>query len=284
MRDYQSVVLAGRNTTVLTALALTTGTFIATVAVGGQVLFGTILLDIGASVAIPVTILFGVLGAIAVGVGSLAAGLASGAGIGTTVINSAVHLCIGLIGMVTYRHAVATASPSALSGPSWVPSYIIASISGASTGGAMLSWALELYGQSPFFLAIGRGLAFLAGALLFGFPLLAAARATTGFSQAPRTGGRTSWKPLAALLALPVAWVVVGTIGSIGYRSFDVLFAYDTQALRTLGVAFLGVLHDDALYGQGAIRVQAVLGGTILGLLTTVAWRSYRVHIEGIEQ
>lgn len=282
MRDIELVPTALGNPRPVTTLSLAVGTFLLIAVAGAPIVSSVLLLDAAAGVAVPAAVVFSVPGAIAVGVGSFAARLATGAEIATAALRSVTHVVIGTVGLITYRATRASDRVEAIPGPSWLPACLFASVQGAVTGAVVLGWGLAVAGVSPFFLTTGYTVSYVVSGLLFGLPLLFALHYVAGPFQPKPTAGIVTGS--AIVIVVPYLWLLLGTIGSIGYHSFDVLYSYDPKALEVIGLAFLDVLYNDALFGPGAVRVQAALGGAMSGVLVLAVWRSITNVAERIDR
>lgn len=260
-----------RRLTTVPILALFTATI--TTLVGGNIFPGWIPIDAAAGLAVPFGALFGAYGAIGVGLGSLGRAAAVGSLSPPLLARIGAHVVIGLVAAAVWRSFSMTGSGRSLPIPDWMPRYLVTIVISVAAGASVMGLALEFLSWSPFFLAAGRTAAFATAALLVGTPVMALAN-RLGIPILKRcSDGQSASRTLSMLALCSYGWLFLGTLGSIGYRWFDVLYSYQPNALRVLDAEFLLFIYNDALFGQGAVRAQIVLGGVMGALLALSVWR-----------
>jgi hypothetical protein len=138
----------------------------------------------------------------------------------------------------------------------------------AGTGAAAVAaWAAVLVGETVFFVAVPAALVVYAvvpavttlTALGARLPIPVAA---TG--SGPRAAGGGGVRRVAGTT---VAWLLLGTVGSLGYRSFEMLPA---ETMRLYGLGVLVPLREAAPFGPGATRIQVLLGVVALVALVVL--------------
>jgi len=274
MSEYRSIYTLVRDGTIESVLRLGVLTTIITTLGTGHVLFGQIVLDAGAGVAVPLGVLFGPVGAAAAGLGSVGRAVIVGVLTPTAFARAGAHVFVALVASAVWRAAPPMGRIWSILGPPWFPRYLLATIVGTASGAAVLGWAAELLGRSPFFLAPGWALSFGVAGVMLGVPMVVVAERfqVCRIETDANASDDVPTRVVGVLLLVPLGWLLIGTVGSVGYRSFDVLFSYNPQALQILGVKPLAVFYDDSLFGHGAVRAQAVLGGVMAALLVAGVW------------
>jgi len=267
--ESRSVIARNGDARVVPVFALIT--LVATVAVGGWTPAGWVPLDVAVGLAVPFGALFGIYGAIAVGVGWLVRAAIVGGPTPLTAVQAGGCILVGTVAAAACRSA---STAGLLPGPAWFTRYAAATAVAAAAGSAALGLGMKLIGHAPFFLAAGRTVSFGVTAILLGTPVVWVARSLgTSF---PGTSGISDQGGLGTLALVSYGWLVLGTVGSVGYWSIDVLYAYDPNALQTMGLGMFRVIHDDAVFGHGAVRAQVALGGLMGTLLGLSLWRILR--------
>lgn len=145
------------------------------------------------------------------------------------------------------------------------PIRYLATVSVAVPGaGVIVAWGAEVSATSPFYLpALLETADLLLANLVLGpvvllFGALGGVR-VTGDDEAPRPGSGAS---LRLTVASTVVWLLLGTVGSLGYRSIEkVPDAFLSGPRRYVA------LVEQPLFGPGAARVQVVFGAVMFGLL-----------------
>jgi hypothetical protein len=125
-----------------------------------------------------------------------------------------------------------------------------------------------LVGEAVFFVAAPAALvAYAAVPAVTTLPLTALwgrlpiPAATTGSAPRGAVGG------VRRVAGTTAAWLLLGTVGSLGYRSFEVL---PTETLRAYGLGGLVSLQEAAPFAPGATRLQVLLGVVALVALVTL--------------
>jgi len=275
MSRHKSFITSVHDRELRIVLVLTLLTAVVTAVTNSQVVPGVGFLDAEAGLAVPFGALFGVYGAAAVGLGSLGRATLTGTLTPPAVARTGAYVVVGVVAAAVWRSVSATGAIQSLPGPTRAPRYLLATAAGTAAGGATMGWAFEFLGVSAFFLALGHTVVFAAAALLVGVPaFLLLDRFTMGFHN-QRFNVESDRRVLATLLFVPYGWLVFGTVGSIGYRSFDVVFSYDPRLFQTLGVGYLSLVHADSVFGRGAVRAQLLLGGMMVALLTVATLHAF---------
>lgn len=225
-------------------------------------------------VALVFGVFFGAAGSLGSALGYLASRVATGS---LTPVDLFVALAYFLAGYLAYyfllavwrageggRHGVRSPRTFALS--------VAAVVSAVAGSAATTAWAYELFDVAPFSVAPGLLISYAVSALLIGLPVAVLHAETTTRARGsglPRPSEPPRRRRLPVLpLLVPVVWLVVGTIGSLGYRAIKRVVAQHPHALEDRGLEFLLVLQNDALFGVGAGRVQIVFGSVMLSILT----------------
>jgi len=224
-------------------------------------------------------VLFGLVGVLAVTAGSLVFGVVAGLPGPEVVASLLAYPVMGYVAAVVWHGVPArdAAGPAAVS-RRWRLLRAVAAVSVAATAGAVtLSWVYDLLGRYPFYLVWRNALSFWVAGLALGPPVVAVYQHLRDREARPEDGVAPSVVDLdRTVLVVPFAWGILGLVGSIGYRAFDVLIEGDASIFADRGLSFVLVLHNDAVFGSGARRIQAVLGGVMLTLLVVALRRSAR--------
>lgn len=234
------------------------------VAVGASALRGLAvgsltLLWLSAAAALIAGLLTGVTGVLALSLGFLA-GVIGTDGISTHAgVMAASLLCFGAVAGVTWRR---TTAPGVGFGSSLLRLGACVAI-GVTVSAATIGSGVEITGLAPFYVASRYAIAYLSAALVIGIPVWYVGRhvwlvvldGDPSFERDPRPAR------LKAVTVIAITWFVGGMIMSIGYRSVRILTTWFPNALETRGLDQLLLAYDDAIWGIGGARVQAVFGG-----------------------
>jgi hypothetical protein len=144
-------------------------------------------------------------------------------------------------------------------------------VAGAS---AIAGWGGEIVHTAPFFFLTTRTFVeLLCLNLVFTLPLvelcrLVASTSAVRFDALPSdSGDRDGRFDLWRVVGVTLTWVVLGTIGSLGYRTFEKIppgyfWSNNNEAVLLL-------LDRPELFGLGAGRVQVVFGALLFSLLVS---------------
>lgn len=152
--------------------------------------------------------------------------------------------------------------------------YLLLAGVSAAGGAAITGWGSEIVHGSPFYLAVGGSFVeyFLLAAALT-YPLVGLFRTVTATAATrfdigwPRLDTMSCCFSLRRVTAITVAWIALGSVGSIGYRTFQ-KFPAEVYTDRNLDLVLL--LDRPALFGSGAGRLQVLLGAFFFSLLLVV--------------
>lgn len=250
--------------------------------VGPVPLSDVLLVRPATGIAVGAGVLFGGHGAIAVGVGHLIGRIVTGDTGPVTLAFTVTYVTVGFVSVAVWK----TTMPS---GPGDDPTrrllrgglrLAVTAGMAALSGAAVLAWMYELFGLFPFYVAPRFALSFgvsgffVGGVLLVIAQFVAERRGTVATDRTRPTGGRTAGD-LWLVGGIPLVWLIAGTIGSFGYRAFAVILSWDANAFAVRDLEWLLVLYDDAAFGVGGRRIQAVLGGVMFALLVLSVVRTY---------
>ncbi|WP_128904477.1 hypothetical protein [Halorubrum amylolyticum] len=155
----------------------------------------------------------------------------------------------------------------------------------AAAGAAAISgWGGELVHRTPFFVAAPAAFAeFVLLSAPFALPLAglfgragSAGASALGVTATPRR--RFDRQPdRRRVAAVTVGWVVVGTVASVGYRTFEKIPA---GPFTSRDLEFVLLLRQPTLFGPGAGRLQVLLGAVLLSVLVILlVWPSERSEV-----
>ena len=209
-----------------------------------------------ALLTVPLALLLGPVALVAAGVGVLLAAGATGAlGLGV-VTTLAATLYLGFA--TTALAGRLGVHDGGVGRFDWTPARygLVVGVAGAGAA-AVAAWSGVLVGEAVFYVAAPAALvAYAVVPLVTTLPLTAAGRRLPGVdsgAMAPRptSGG------VRRVAVTTLAWLLLGTLGSLGYRSFEVLPA---DTLRLYGLHVLVPVQEAAPFGPGATRLQVLLG------------------------
>ncbi|WP_050032182.1 hypothetical protein [Halorubrum halophilum] len=152
--------------------------------------------------------------------------------------------------------------------------FVLAVALAAAGAAAVFGWGGELTHRTPFFVA--APVAFAELALLsvpFALPLAglferAASAGTSAFGVTAPLRRQFDGRPdLRRVAGVSVGWLAVGTVASVGYRTFEKVPA---GAFTSRDLEFVLLLRQPALFGPGAGRLQVLLGAVLLSVLVVL--------------
>jgi len=286
----KDVTSCGRVLTVVGTAAACTIAWLVTR--GVVVLPGLLVVQPASGLALPLTVLFGPGAALGAAIGALAGDVAVGSLAPISLVESGSQLLLGGLGWLYWRELDPFgAGRRPLGAAGRAGAAVAVSSAGAA---AFLAWGSELLAVAPFHLAaVEAGGEYVLATLVVLAPYLVVSTRADGFGgrlrrpraapsptgdrgPSPRTDGRRS--RTVALLSLPVAWVLVGTIGSVGYRVLETIPPTD---FVERGVGVLLVVHQPGLFGPGAVAVQAVFGSFVVAVFGALVVGGGRTASEG---
>jgi len=251
--------LSGAGLAILSALV--------SIVVGGIAVRGTMILWPAAGLAIAGGVVVGGGAATAVAGGYLVGAAVAGSADPTAVVAAGSLFLFGYAAAFLWRRRIALplARDSRI-GPG--VRFVVVAVIASVAGGASMAWGGEITRHSPFFTGFGYVLSYLLSALAIGFPLWILLRRIRRVTRGPQAvaGDRHPGR-VAAVAGISIAWLFVGTLGSIGYRGVRTVLTRFPYTFEIRDAEVLLVLYDDSVFGVGASHVQAVLGGAMLGVL-----------------
>jgi len=204
-----------------------------------------------------------------------------------------VEICVQLyLGYAAYRMAEqlgldVRAPISDLARPAPVGRFLLVVAIAATGAGAIAGWGSEIVGRAPFFVtAPASALGYFVLTLVVGLPLLAILRVGIQASEDRfdvewhRTGTSSGRFGLRRITLVTGTWFVLGTVGSIGYRTLEKL---PTTALSRRNLAFIKTLEQPDLFGAGAGRIQVLLGAFLVSALLVTVLESKAEDREAVE-
>lgn len=222
---------------------------------------------------VPVTLVMGSVALWAIPVGYLLSDLVTGAAGTGTLVGVAVHLYLSYsAAKLVRRFDIPVAGPRSNLLRRETLSRFVLVIGVAGIGAAAVAgWTSEVVRTAPFSVAASaRFVELVALNLVCALPLVGAFRSV---ARAVDTRFGVAWcRPSdlhgefssrrVALVSL--AWLLVGTIGSLGYRTLERVPEY---LLANRGLEVLSTLVDPELFGWGAGRLQVLVGSVLVSVL-----------------
>lgn len=235
-----------------------------------------------AGLAVTAGILFSFHGATAVAVGYIVGKFAIGSLYLGSVLAAFAYFVVGGVSAVVWCKGCANSNRSGYKrGLGYARLFVGTMSVAALSGGVVLAWGYEVFGLFPFFLATRYVFSFGLASLLIAPPvLLVSMFALDRDAAIARTTDNPAENSLWTIGVLALTWLIVGTIGSVGYRAVTVLLSQYPEVFTTRDLEILLVIHGDSVYGPGGQRIQAIFGGIMFLLLmltlvhseTTVNW------------
>lgn len=148
--------------------------------------------------------------------------------------------------------------------------FVFAVVLAAAGAAAISGWGGEVVHRTPFFFAAPMAFAeFVLLSVPFALPLAGLfGRVASAFEGTVDTRERFDGRlPLLQVAVVTVGWVVIGTVASVGYRTFEKLPAGSFTS-RDFETVLL--LRQPALFGPGAGRLQVLLGAILLSVLVVL--------------
>lgn len=232
--------------------------------------------DLVAALPIALVLAFGPMAVWTVPVGSFVASLIGGAGGVLAVVLAVAHAYMAYAAHVLFRRSTAM-DGEATARAGWrqaLTRYLLVIVTATAGAGAIVAWGGEMARTAPFFVTVvPASVGYLVLNLFCAVPLAAAFRRTladgteaVGLAERLRTGPRT--RSLRGVVAVTGVWILVGTLGSIGYRT---LVAVPTDAFTRRGLDVVLALEQPTLFGPGAGRLQVLFGAVMfVWLLVTL--------------
>ncbi len=252
---------------ILTATSICFGYLLVRFLLDGVVAVGSTPLTPSAGLAIPLGIFFGIPAAAGIAAGALVVGIFH-AGMPLWTLFEALSLF--LLAVVSWRGWTLYFSSldEQLTGLSGWVHFARLTVVGSVGAAAFLAWGGELLGLFPFYVTLPEYAArYLLATVVAGVPLAAVTSALIARTDSTEVAQPESELPRTrrlAFAAIPFVWGVSGFVGGV---FFSIRERIDVTTFEEFGVEFLyhGVNPD--IFGQGARRIQVVLGAVFL-----VAW------------
>ncbi|MFO7925677.1 MAG: hypothetical protein ACQET5_00135 [Halobacteriota archaeon] len=187
-----------------------------------------------------------------------------------TLVGAGAHLYLGYATCKLLRWFDADAPRVSVGFGRFVPAVTIAAAGAAAISG----WGGEVIHRTPFFVAAPTAFAeFALLSIPFALPLAglfgrvaSAGASALGVTAAPRR--RFDGRPnLRRVAAVTLGWVGLGTVASVGYRTFEKIPA---GAFTSRDLEFVLLLRQPTLFGPGAGRLQVLLGSVLLSVLVVL--------------
>ncbi|MFC6825393.1 hypothetical protein [Halopelagius fulvigenes] len=225
--------------------------------------------ELTSALPIPLVLVVGPVALWGVPVGYVLGDVTSNAVGAHTLVGACAHLYLGYsASRLAGRLGIdAPVSASSLAGRTVVGRFLLVVGVAAAGAAAVVGWGSEVVHRAPFFVAAPSAFAeFFLVTLAFALPWVrilrsAAAAGVPTVDVRPRGAGELDVR---RVVGATLAWVLLGTAGSVGYRTFEKIPA---QYFVSHGAEYALLLDRPALFGAGAGRVQAVFGAVCLSLL-----------------
>lgn len=225
---------------------------------------GDIVLQPSSGLAVPAGIVFGLPGAVGIGLAVLVVDAST---LGPAVVWVAVaHVALALLGYELWNRGILpTDPPAAFEGADfWLGVLSVTALSSV-VAAALLAWGYEVLGLFPFHVSFPSAVVdFALGTLLVGLPALSAVTRLGGRRSVGGEAASAERRRFWLLLSTALLWSVGALVGSLGFAIREKLSA-DVFVSRGLGVLY-EVVHPD-VFGHGGRRAQVVFGGLVLTLL-----------------
>lgn len=228
---------------------------------------GLVWVEPAALLTLPLALLFGRAALLPAGAGVLLAAAAAGSlGVGTAVTLAAT-LYLGFAAAALAERLGVRDKNEDAGAFAWTPARYLLVVGLAGAGAtAVAAWAAVLVGEAVFFVAAPAALvAYAAIPAVTTLPLTALGRRLP-IPAATGSGSRAAVGGVRRVAGTTTAWLLLGTVGSLGYRSFEVLPA---ETMRLYGLGVLVPLHEAVPFAPGATRLQVLLG--VVSLVVLVA-------------
>lgn len=267
MTDHRFLdrIQVGRWGNLLTLAGLSAGfVLVSTLATQVFVVTGVFRFDPAIGLVIPFSIAFGWIG-IAASVAGVA--IRDGMHVGldeVTLLVGVAHVATGIVAMQLADHVLAEIkNKNARTVARWVGGFVLLAVVGGAIAGTMIGVGGELLGFGPTYLAPFIAMQYTIATIAIGVPLVWISQLIhVGRSDPSRRPDRSRFVPMVTVVAL--GWLVVASVGSLGFYNLQRI---PTWALYDAGLGALTILADPTLFGEGAVRVQAVLAGVALATI-----------------
>lgn len=229
-----------------------------------------------AALPVPLVLALGPVSLLGIPVGYAVSELVRGAVGWYTVVGAAAHLFLGYSGgkLARWFDLERPAAPSEVARFAVLGRFFVLAALSAGGAAALSAWGGEVVGLAPFYATVlGAFVSYFLLTFALGLPLSVLFRAAVSGAES-RFGvalstpaaltGRFSLRGVAAVTAV---WILLGAVGSVGYRSFERI-SPGSFAERNLD--FVLVLNRPDLFGPGAGRVQALFGALLFSVLVFV--------------
>lgn len=199
-------------------------------------------------------------------------------GVGTsTLVGAGAHLYVGYSAWKLARRFDLHVTESTRSvGSAGVVKRFFPVVGLSTAGGAaIVGWGSEIFHVAPFFFAASAALlefltlnvlSTLLILLLFGIADAGVTSSGVSRFQSGESTGRFSPRWVALLT---FAWLVLGAVGSVGYRTYEKI---PSDYFLSANQEFLLQLRRPELFGLGAGRLEVLLGAILLSALVGVLW------------
>jgi len=228
--------------------------------------FGQPGFDPAVGLVVPLAVVYGPVGVAAAAGAVVVRDLLVG-GLGApTLVGSFAHLVMGAVAFRLWSRGLhrrpGTDRVGSLRG---TLVFVGVALVACSAGAAVVGWGNELLAIAPFFLAVVTAGEYLLATVVIGAPALALfdrIRGDVGSHVASRFDAG-----IVPVGVLSAGWLLVGTVGSLGFRNAARL---PPHLFEQHGLGAVRPLADEALFGPGGVRAQAVFGALVLVALAVV--------------
>jgi hypothetical protein len=257
-------------------LIATVGAFYLLVTLGERLLSGVVsvptfsVVELTAVLPVPVLLAFGPAALWGIPLGYVLSDVATSSLGPGTLVGAGAHLYFGYATCRLLRWFDAdTPRVSVSVGPERIGlgRFVFAVVLAAAGAAAISGWGGEIIHRTPFFVAAPTAFAeFVLLSVPFALPLAGLfGRVTSTFEVTDATRARFDGRlALLQVAAVTVGWVVIGTVASVGYRTFEKLPA---GSFTSRDLDFVLLLRQPVLFGPGAGRLQVLLGAVLLSVL-----------------
>lgn len=222
--------------------------------------------ELTSALPIPLVLVAGPVALWGIPVGYVLSDVASNAVGAHTLVGACAHLYLGyaasrLAGRLGFDAPVSAASLAR--GRVFGRFLLLVGVAAAGAA-AVVGFGSEIARLTPFFVAAPSAFAeFFALTLVVALPLMPLLRSAVSAAESSRPNGADGIS-LRLVVGVTLAWTALGTVGSVGYRTFEKI---STGYFLSNGLEFALLLRRPALFGTGAARVQAVFGAVCLSVL-----------------
>jgi len=262
---------------ILVTVGLAAMSAIVSIGIGGVAVLDSVVLWPVAGLALVAGVVVGGSGVAAITLGYLVAAFGLGTLDASAGVAAGSLLLFGYVSAYLWRREIVLPAVDVrirTDASQFLVTILVGSVAGASA----MAWGGEITRQAPFFVGLRHTVSYVLTGLVIGVPLWYGVRRTRIAIRDASTSHDVSERdpPLRSpqatvgwmlVTVISTVWLLVGTLGSVGYHSFETVLTRFPYTFHRRDLDELLVVHNDALFGVGGSRAQAVFGGVMASLL-----------------